>query len=99
MPERVPVPAGRFGNLAAMPSRFPEPLSPELILVAPPEEAELARKQLPAAPSEETRVRPTRVGAPREESAIANGRAAATSDEEQRAPEPGADSGASDWDD
>jgi hypothetical protein len=67
--------------------------------VAPPEEAELARKQLPAAPSEETKLRPTTVGAPREESAIANGRVAAPSAEEQRAPKPGADSGASDWDD
>jgi hypothetical protein len=33
-----------------MPERTAEPLSPELILVAPPEEAALAREQLPALP-------------------------------------------------
>ena len=50
-----------------MPSRSPEPLSPELILVAPPEEAELARKRLAAAPWKETELPRKRVGAPNAE--------------------------------
>lgn len=64
-------------------SRPPEPVSPELILVAPPEEAELARKRLGEGRSEE--------------SVVAKGRLARTSHEAELAPQPGADSGVSDW--
>jgi hypothetical protein len=56
-----------------MPERTAEPLSPELILVSPPEEAALAREQLPPLPE------PPR--APRAEAAQPNGASAVEWDE------------------
>jgi hypothetical protein len=52
-----------------MPERTAQPLSPELILVAPPEEAALAREQLPALP-EPPRPRRTNTAPPNGASAV-----------------------------
>ncbi len=52
-----------------MPERTAEPLSPELILVSPPEEAALAREQLPALP-EPPRARRSEPATPNGASAV-----------------------------